>query len=198
MAKKVIKHKNILSKHARACAYSKINRFKRGYTLVELTVAMSLSGVIVLGVCVLLATTNNSVNTVRSDSDKLYNAKALSLSIESNIDNNQKDIVFVAENLNISNDFKSEITNEDILNSSIIFATEINNQTHNYIFVNQVFGHYEIDENTSEISFTREYACTHKVNLQIQSDFELGKTVFTINYDEKSELNVKVIKYINA
>lgn len=189
------KKKFLRIKRASACYIAK--SLKKGLTLIELTVAMSIGSILILGIGTLIITTNNNINTVKADSDRLLNAKSLSLSLESNIDEHQKNISYVTNSIAIDQDFAKEIKDEDILNSPIIFKATNDQDNKNYIFVNQVFGYYQINEDNS-VLFTRVYTCTYRVKLEINKDASSDKVVFTIDYDDNSKLNIKLVKFVKV
>ena len=160
-------------------------RIRKGFTLVELSIAMSISVLITGGLTAILIFTARSISATQAASNALSNAKTLALAIDNAIDQNNGNFVYTVDFYENNSSFK-EVSSSDLKEDKVLFSVlNIDGEIDNYVFCHQHFGFFR--EGDTEYKFTNVYTSNSQIKMKVFMDSELdteSPRIFQINYGE--------------
>lgn len=178
--------------------YMRMRAYRKGFTLVELSIVMSITAILLGGFSTIIVFTSQSINKVGSDSNNLFMAKEMLFSFDNVLDQNNGQFTLFNSVVN-DDEANPEITKEDILNSTIIFTTINSNLIENkYVFCKQNFGYYtNID---GEFHYTNIFSSKTKLKLEFVPDNSTDNYCFcttNIYYGNNYEFSLSLSKKVS-
>jgi len=166
-----------------------MRKLKKGITLIELVVSISVSTVIFVGVTGLLIFLSTTNSGLKKDAKNFYNANTLSHAIEAVMDENNSSLFNLPETKMVYEDeMSSDVPGVDV-NTPKLFSVKKADKITHYYFYKQHFGY---TDGTSLI-FNNVYASDTKVKIE----FELvsgSEYLLKINYGDNYAGHFSIIK----
>lgn len=169
---------------------------KRAFTLVELTITIAVTSIIVLGVTGILIATATLGNDMTNAASWLNNVQTLETAIDEEINMNRDSISFISNTAYVDDDYKKNLEEDDVRNAQILFTVKNEDEETNYIFAGQQFGTYKVINGLTNYEFNAKVVCTNKVNLEITSSN--NEYIFSLIYGENQNQLIRLVKYIDV